>query len=99
MQTPTTTASQPTVRVAPARRGPLHAMATHWPEYLMEATQLGLFMISACVFGVLLEHPSSALHQAINSPLLRRLLTGIAMGSTAIAIVYSPLGQRSGGHF
>jgi hypothetical protein len=22
----------------------------HWPEYLMEAAELGLFMISACVF-------------------------------------------------
>ena len=27
------------------------------------------------------------------------MLTGIAMGSTAIALVFSPLGKRSGAHF
>jgi aquaporin Z len=57
----------------------------------MEAAELGLFMISACVFGVLLGHPSSPLRQAIDSPTLRRILMGIAMGSTAIAIIYAPL--------
>jgi aquaporin Z len=35
------------------------ALRTHWPEYLMEAAGLGLFMISACVFGTLLGHPGS----------------------------------------
>lgn len=65
----------------------------------METAELALFMISACVFGVLLGHPSSPLHEAIDSPTLRRILMGIAMGSTAIAIIYSPLGQRSGAHF
>jgi aquaporin Z len=97
MQTSTTAASPQ--RASAPRHGPLDALAAHWPEYLMEAAELGLFMISACILAVLLEHPSSPLHQAIDNPLLRRLLTGIAMGSTAIAIIYSPLGRRSGGHF
>lgn len=65
----------------------------------MEAAELGLFMLSACVFVVLLEHPASPAHAAIGDPLLRRLLVGLAMGLTAIAIVYSPWGQRSGAHF
>ena len=30
---------------------------------------------------------------------MRRMLTGIAMGGTAIALVFSPLGKRSGAHF
>lgn len=30
---------------------------------------------------------------------MRRMLTGIAMGSTAIALIFSPLGKRSGAHF
>ena len=64
----------------------------HWPEYLMEAAALGTFMISACVFGVLLGHPASAVHQAIESDVLRRIITGIAMGLTAIAIFCSPWG-------
>ncbi len=33
------------------------ALEQHWPEYLAEALGLGLFMISACVFGTLLGHP------------------------------------------
>ena len=65
----------------------------------MEAAELGLFMFSACAFTVLLFHPSSPIAQTIHHSLLRRLLMGTAMGSTAIAIIFSPMGQRSGAHF
>lgn len=75
------------------------ALKKHWREYLMEAVELGLFMFSACAFTVLLFHPSSPVTQAIHDGVLRRLLMGMAMGSTAIAIIFSPLGQRSGAHF
>lgn len=75
------------------------ALKKHWPEYLMEAAELGLFMFSACAFTVLLFHPSSPVAQTIHDGLLRRLLMGAAMGATAIAIIFSPLGQRSGAHF
>jgi aquaporin Z len=74
-------------------------MMRHWPEYLMEAAELGLFMISACSFGVILFHPDSPVAGAIHSELLRRLWMGLAMGATAAAIVFSPIGQRSGAHF
>lgn len=77
----------------------LAALKQHWPEYLMEAAELGLFMFSACAFTVLLAHPSSPLAQAVPDGLLRRMMMGSAMGLTAIAIVFSPLGQRSGAHF
>jgi len=70
----------------------------HWPEYAMEAALLGLFMLSACVFTMLFELPSSPARIALPSPNLRRLLTGAAMGLTAIALIYSPWGQRSGAH-
>jgi aquaporin Z len=73
-------------------------LKNHWPEYLIEALCLGLFMISAFAFATLLEHPSSPLRQAIASSTLRRLFMGMAMGSTAIAIIYSPWGKRSGAH-
>jgi len=75
------------------------ALQKHWPEYLMEATELGLFMFSACAFTVLLYHPSSPVAQTMHDGVLRRLLMGVAMGSTAIAIIFSPLGKRSGAHF
>src|SRR6266704_5533390 len=77
----------------------IEALRQHWPEYLMEGAELGLFMISACAFTVLLYHPASAVAQNIRSETFRRVLMGTAMGSTAIAIIFSPLGKRSGGHF
>jgi aquaporin Z len=55
-------------------------------------------MISAGLVATLLGYPGSPLHQAIPDPTVRRVLGGIAMGLTAIAIIYSPLGKRSGAH-
>jgi aquaporin Z len=65
----------------------------------MEGAGLGLYMIAACAFVVLLEYPTSPVHQALPDPALRRVSIGTAMGLTAIGIIYSPLGQRSGAHF
>lgn len=76
----------------------LKTFAEHWPEYLIEAAGLGLFMLSACAFGVLLFHPSSPAAVAVTDATLRRVLMGAAMGGTAIAIIYSPWGKRSGAH-
>lgn len=73
------------------------ALRKHWPEYLIEATALGTFMLSAVFFTALLNHPASPLHLG-GMPFLRRALSGLAMGTTAICIVYSPWGQRSGAH-
>jgi len=70
----------------------------HWPEYVMEAAGIALFMISAGLFGTLLGDPESAVHQAVASPLLRRALMGLAMGLTAVGIIYSPWGKQSGAH-
>ena len=75
------------------------ALRTHWPEYLIEAAGLGLFMVSACFFTVLFEHPASVVRQVIVRPSFRHALTGIAMGLTAIALIYSPWGKQSGAHF
>jgi len=77
---------------------PGRALKLHWPEYLMEAAGLGLFMVSACLFGALYEYPASPVHQAIASSFVRRLLMGLSMGLTAIAIIYSPWGKQSGAH-
>jgi aquaporin Z len=70
----------------------------HWREYAIEALLLATFMISASLFGVMLFHPDSPAVHAIASPLLRRCAMGAAMGLTAIALIYSPLGRRSGAH-
>jgi aquaporin Z len=68
------------------------------PFYLIEAALLGIFMISACSFGIALEHPDSQLRHAINSGFARRALMGTAMGLTAVVLIYSPWGKRSGPH-
>jgi aquaporin Z len=70
----------------------------HWPEYAIEAAALGTFMVSAAIFATALYHPSSSLTAAISNEWLRRALMGLAMGLTAVAIIYSPWGQRSGAH-
>src|ERR1700747_4197 len=90
----------PTETVVPQapKLGALASLRAHWPEYLMEAALLGAFMVSACLFGALYEFPQSTIHQAIGSSFLRRLLMGVSMGLTAIAIIYSPWGKRSGAH-
>jgi len=74
------------------------SLRRHWPEYLIEGTLLGLFMVSACGFTVLLAHPQSPVPHAIASGDARRALIGVAMGLTAIALIYSTWGQRSGAH-
>jgi aquaporin Z len=74
------------------------ALRRHWPEYLMEAAGLGLFMIAAAVATTVLEHPAFPAHGAIPDPLFRRILIGIAMGLTAAGIMYSPWGKQSGAH-
>jgi aquaporin Z len=74
------------------------ALLQHWPEHLMEAALLGCFMISACTFATFLEHPDGRGRRAVSSTFVRRALMGVAMGLTAIALIYSPWGQQSGAH-
>jgi aquaporin Z len=73
-------------------------LADHLPEYSIEALCLGLFMVSAGVFTTAFEYPGWWLRGAISSNGIRRALEGIAMGLTAIALIYSPWGRRSGAH-
>jgi aquaporin Z len=82
----------------PPKLGALASLRNHWPEYVMETGLLGAFMVSACVFGALYEFPQSPVHQAITSAFLRRVLMGVSMGLTAIAIIYSRWGKQSGAH-
>lgn len=75
------------------------AARLHWPEYLMEAGLLGLFMISAAAFGTILGHPASPAVRLVPGAFARRGLMGLAMGLTAAALIYSPWGRQSGAHF
>ncbi len=78
--------------------GAVYHLRHHWPEYLMEAAELGIFMLSACAFSVWLFHPHSYAATHLPNGFLRRLLAGLAMGATMVLLVYSPLGKQSGAH-
>ncbi len=64
----------------------------------MEAGELGLYMFSACAFVTLLQHPASPVQHFVVGDLSRRVLMGLAMGATVIAIIMSPWGKQSGAH-
>jgi aquaporin Z len=98
MSTPSITGTTTTAAARGTWATAARALREHWPEYAIEAWALGTFMVSAAVFSTLFDYPGSPLHQAIADADVRRLLVGIAMGLTAIALIYSPWGQRSGAH-
>ena len=64
----------------------------------MEAVGLGVFMISAALCTIALYHPASPISDAFPDEFMRRALIGMAMGLTAIGIIYSPWGKQSGAH-
>ena len=78
---------------------PLVTFRSHWFLYVFEGAELALFMLSACVVAVFLFAPSSTLPHRFPNAVIRRLGMGIAMGITAVLIIHSPMGKRSGAHF
>lgn len=74
------------------------SLRLHWPEYLMEAGEMSLYMFCTCSFATLLQHPASPLRHFFISGIVRRALMGLAIGATVIALTMSPWGKQSGGH-
>jgi hypothetical protein len=58
----------------------------HWPEYLMEVGEVGLYLFVACAVATLIAHPASIVRQSVSSSIARRALMGLVMGVTAIAM-------------
>jgi aquaporin Z len=77
---------------------PRSALREHWPEYLIEAWGLGCFMISIGVFVTILFSPMSPIYNRVPSLTLRGVILGLALGATAIVLIHSPWGKRSGAH-
>ena len=63
---------------------------------MQEALGLAIFMISACFFSAMLFSQKSSWHAVIPSDMTRNILMGVAMGSTALFIFYSPWTSLSG---
>ena len=74
------------------------SLLKNWKIYVIEAWALGMFMVSAGMFSILVFHPSLPIYAAIKSDFLKRLLMGSIMGATAILLIYSGWGKRSGAH-
>ncbi len=62
------------------------SLRLHWPEYLMEAGQISLFMFCICSFATLLQHPASPVRHLFVSGIVRRALMGLAIGATVITL-------------
>lgn len=71
---------------------------TEYAKYVDEAIGLGLFMVSACFFDILVEYPGLPFRHAVTSALLRRFLVGLAMGLTGLYIFTSRFGKQSGAY-
>ncbi|MES2516893.1 MAG: aquaporin [Bacteroidota bacterium] len=67
-------------------------------KYACEALGLGVFMFSAGLFDILIDHPDFPIRSLIESPIIRRFLIGLSMGLTALFIIFSPFGQKSKAH-
>ncbi|HUK45994.1 MAG TPA: aquaporin [Terriglobales bacterium] len=93
------TAGSTTARCEFVSLNAIESLRSHWPEYLMEAGELAFFMFSVCTFATLLQHPASPVRQFIPSVIGRRALMGLAVGLTVVAIIITPWGKQSGGHF
>lgn len=65
----------------------------------MEAAQVGSFLFLTCIFANLLLSPTSPVRRFLGNTAELRALMGMAVGATVVAILISPWGKQSGGHF
>jgi aquaporin Z len=82
----------------PSSTAPARANRWHRIEYLLEAVELGSFMLGACGVVTLVEHPAFGLRALLPDPTVRRFIIGVAMGLMVVLLVHSPWGKRSGAH-
>jgi aquaporin Z len=76
----------------------IKSFKSNWEIYSYEALALGLFMVSSCSFAIIIEHPDFWIKQNIESSIFRRFIMGCAMGLTAVLLIYSKFGKKSGAH-
>src|SRR5262249_7271073 len=77
---------------------PSQSLRLHWPEYVMELTEMGFYLFFTCIFATLWEHPASPIRHLLPNSIVRRAAFGISVGAAIVAIVLTPWGKQSGGH-
>lgn len=65
----------------------------------MEAAGIAIYLFLVCIFAGLLLYPASPVRHLISNGGTLRALMGLAVGTAVAAIVLSPWGKQSGGHF
>jgi aquaporin Z len=78
---------------------PLEAIRVHWKEYLMEAAELAMLMLSICCAGTIFYGTKSPLAYLGLPWSERAAMMGLAVAGATYAIIKSPLGRRTGAHF
>jgi aquaporin Z len=76
----------------------LETIRKNGPLYLIEAWALGMFMVVASLVVIVVEHPALPVRAVIPSGDVRRAIIGLCMGLTAVGLIYSGWGKRSGAH-
>ena len=66
--------------------------------YCYEALGLGIFMFFAGLADVVINHPGLPIQQHFHLAIIRRFFIGLCMGLTALYILNSPFGKKSGAH-
>jgi len=74
------------------------SLRLHWPEYLMEFGEMGIYLLLTCIFATLIQHPASPVRQVLTNGLVRGACLGVSIGATLGAIAMTPWGKQSGGH-
>ena len=74
------------------------AFRKNWRHYLQESIGLGIFMVSACFFSVVLFSPNSKWSNMLPGTLGKKLVMGLLMAGTALFIFCSRLTSPSGSH-
>ena len=65
----------------------------HWPEYLMEADELGLYMFLTCLSAFVVRHPASPFNTCLLALCLGASRWDWEMGATTTAIITFTVGQ------
>jgi aquaporin Z len=76
----------------------MHSFACNYDKYLIEAWGLWIFMVAASICTIVFQHPHFKLVEYIPSDIIRRIFIGLAMGLTAMGIMHSSWGKKSGAH-
>lgn len=76
----------------------LETLRKNFILYCCEALGLGIFMFFAGLADVVIDHPGLPVREHLHLAIIRRFFIGLCMGSTALYILNSSFGKKSGAH-